>query len=58
VTAVAWLDMLSRRLGLDDLERRILTLALFYELDERVEHLADAINTARGGPSACRTTPA
>ena len=47
----SWIDVLAARLGFDDLERQILALALFYELDDRVEHLVDAINTARGGPA-------
>jgi len=49
-----WLDALCGRLGLDALDRSILALALYYELDERVEHLADAISTARGGSARLR----
>ncbi len=52
--ASLWLDTLAGRLGFDGLERSILSLTLFYALDDRVEHLADAISAARGGPTCLR----
>ena len=49
--AERWLNALNTRLGLDPLEQRLFALALFYAMDERLEHLADHVSTARGGPS-------
>jgi transitional endoplasmic reticulum ATPase len=49
--AERWLAVLNARLGLDALEQRLLALALFYAMDERLEHLVDQVSTARGGPS-------
>ena len=49
-----WLDALCDRLGLDGLDRSILALTLYYELDERVEHLVDAVSAARGGATRLR----
>lgn len=53
-SASLWLDTVSGRLGFDGLDRDILALLLFYALDDRVEHLADAVSTARGGPNCLR----
>ncbi len=52
--AELWLDALCGRLGLNALDRKLLALALYYELDERVEHLVDGISTARGGAARLR----
>jgi transitional endoplasmic reticulum ATPase len=52
--AELWLDVLADRLGFDELERQLLALALYYELDDRLEHLVDRISTARGGVSQLR----
>ncbi len=49
--ADCWLNALSTRLGLDPLEQRLFALVLFYAADERLEHLADGISAARGGPA-------
>ncbi len=53
-SANLWLDTVGRRLAFDGLDRDILALLLFYALDDRVEHLADAVSTARGGPNCLR----
>lgn len=52
--ASLWLDALCGRLGFDRLDRIILALVLYYALDDRVEHLADAVSAARGGPTRLR----
>jgi AAA+ superfamily predicted ATPase len=44
-----WLAAIADRLALDPLDARILTLALHYRLDQRVERLFDAISECRGG---------
>lgn len=44
-----WLALLADYLGFDAADCGILRLALLYQLDERVEHLADRVSTARGG---------
>jgi transitional endoplasmic reticulum ATPase len=41
-------------IGFDELDRQLLALALYYELDDRLEHLVDRISTARGGVSQLR----
>ncbi len=47
--AERWLDVLAARLGFDALDREILRVALYYELDERFENLVDQVSHARGG---------
>ena len=52
--ASLWLDALCGRLSMDALDRAILSLVLYYELDSRIEHLVDAISSVRGGPARLR----
>jgi transitional endoplasmic reticulum ATPase len=52
--AELWLDVLADRLGFDELDRQLLALVLYYELDDRLEHLVDRISAARGGMSQLR----
>jgi transitional endoplasmic reticulum ATPase len=47
-SADRWITAIGKRLSLDALEARILTLALHYQLDRRVEGLSDAISECRG----------
>jgi hypothetical protein len=49
--ADCWVAAMADRLGLDPLDARILSLALHYRLDQRVERLFDAISDCRGGAS-------
>ena len=44
-----WIAAVATRLALDPLDARILTLALHYRLDKRVERLFDALSECRGG---------
>lgn len=53
-----WVDALGDRLGYDSLERAILSLAIHYQLDERVERLVDGLCIARGNPTQLSTDPA
>jgi SpoVK/Ycf46/Vps4 family AAA+-type ATPase len=47
--AELWIAAISQALSLDTLTTRILSLALHYRLDQRVERLFDAMSEARGG---------
>ena len=44
-----WIEAIAETLALDPLEARILSLALHYKLDQRVERLFDATSECRGG---------
>ena len=55
--AELWLDALCARLGLDGLERNLLSLVLQYGIDDRVERLVDALSTARGSPPCLKAEP-
>jgi transitional endoplasmic reticulum ATPase len=50
--AELWLDV--RLIGFDELDRQLLALALYYELDDRLEHQVDRISAARGDMSQLR----
>ena len=52
--AAQWLAVLGARLGFDELDCQILSLALYYELDDRLEHLVDRVSAARGGVAQLR----
>ena len=56
--AALWLAAFTRTLGLDPLEAAILSLALHYDTDRRVERLIDLLSDARGGPSRLQHDPA
>lgn len=53
-----WANILGNRLGLTELDRQVLGLALAYAVDESVEHLVDAISRARGGDNNLSADPA
>jgi transitional endoplasmic reticulum ATPase len=46
-----WIAAITARLDLDPLEARLLTLALLYRLDRRIERLFDQLSECRGGPT-------
>jgi AAA+ superfamily predicted ATPase len=46
-----WLAAITETLDLDPLEAEILTLALHYRLEQRVERLFDCLSECRGGPT-------
>ena len=52
-----WIQALEQRLGLNPLAMRILSLALHYILDKRVERLFDEISQCRGGQSRLQRDP-
>ena len=56
--AALWLAAFTRTLGLDLLEAALLSLALHYDTDRRVERLIDMLSDARGGPSQLQRDPA
>jgi transitional endoplasmic reticulum ATPase len=47
--AERWIAAIGKALELDPLATRILTLALYYRLDQRVERLFDGMSECRGG---------
>jgi AAA+ superfamily predicted ATPase len=47
-SAYRWIETIAETLALDPLEARILSLALHYKLDQRVERLFDATSECRG----------
>ena len=55
--ASAWLEAVGRKLPLDALERDILSVALHYRLDQRVERLFDALSEARGSEARLHRDP-
>jgi AAA+ superfamily predicted ATPase len=46
-----WIVAITETLALDALEAEILTLALHYRLEQRVERLFDCLSDCRGGPT-------
>ena len=48
-TAECWIAAIAARVGLDALEARILSLALHYRIDQRIERLFHSLSEARGG---------
>jgi SpoVK/Ycf46/Vps4 family AAA+-type ATPase len=51
-TADRWIAVIGAALALDTIATRILSLAIHYQLDERVEYLFDMLGECRGGGSA------
>ncbi len=45
----SWIAAITARLALDPLDARLLSLALHYRLDQRVERLFDAVSECRNG---------